>query len=383
MSKKISKLKYCKLCVLPNTRPRIIINKNGVCSACNFSHQKNKKIDWKIRRKKFLKLIQYKGNNNRYDCIIPVSGGKDSTWQVITALRYKLKPLCVTWNTPARNKIGQKNLNNLINLGVDHIDFTINPNIEKKFTLKSFEKYGNPLIPMHMAIHSIPINLAIKFNIPLVIWGENSAAEYGGNEKFLENQRMNRKWKELYGVTYGTTAKDWVDKNLKLKDLLPYSWPTDREVKKHKIQEIFLGYYFKWDPNKIFKISKKYGFSSAAKPKTGFYSYADIDDEFLITVHHWMKWYKFGFTRLWDNLTLEIRNKRISRDEAIKIITKKGNLIPRPEIKKFCNYLNISKKQFIKIAEKFRNRNIWKKEKRIWKINNFLINKWNWKKDEI
>ena len=234
-----------------------------------------------------------------------------------------------------------------------------------------------------MAIHSIPINLAIKFKIPLVIWGENSAAEYGGNEKYLENERMNRRWKKLYGVTHGTTAKDWVDKDMKLKDLAPYSWPTDKEVKKNKIQEIFLGYYFKWDPDKIFKISKKFGFTSASKPKTGFYSYADIDDEFLITVHHWMKWYKFGFTRLWDNLTLEIRNKRLTRKKAIQIVSKQGNLIPIKEINKFCKYLNINRNYFLRIAEKFRNKAIWKKENKIWKIKKFLIKDWNWKKDEI
>jgi N-acetyl sugar amidotransferase len=382
MPKKI-KLEYCKHCILPNTRPRIVINKNRICSACNFSYQKDMKINWNTRKNEFLKIINNKRKNNKYDCLIPVSGGKDSTWQVITALKYKLKPLCVTWNTPARNTIGQKNLRNLINLGVDHIDFTINPKIEKKFILKSFEKYGNPLIPMHMAIHSIPINLAIKFKIPLVIWGENSAAEYGGNEKYLENERMNRRWKKLYGVTHGTTAKDWVDKDMKLKDLAPYSWPTDKEVKKNKIQEIFLGYYFKWDPDKIFKISKKFGFTSASKPKTGFYSYADIDDEFLITVHHWMKWYKFGFTRLWDNLTLEIRNKRLTRKKAIQIVSKQGNLIPIKEINKFCKYLNINRNYFLRIAEKFRNKAIWKKENKIWKIKKFLIKDWNWKKDEI
>lgn len=341
------------------------------------------KINWNARKNEFLKIINNKRKNNKYDCLIPVSGGKDSTWQVITALKYKLKPLCVTWNTPARNSIGQKNLRNLINLGVDHIDFSINPKIEKKFILKSFEKYGNPLIPMHMAIHSIPINLAIKFKIPLVIWGENSAAEYGGNEKYLENERMNRRWKKLYGVTHGTTAKDWVNNHMKLKDLTPYSWPTDSEVRKNKIQEIFLGYYFKWDPDKIFKISKKFGFTSASKPKTGLYSYADIDDEFLITVHHWMKWYKFGFTRLWDNLTLEIRNKRLTRKKAIKIVSNQGNLMPNKEINKFCKYLNINKNSFFRIAEKFRNKAIWKKENKIWKIESFLIKNWNWKKDEI
>ena len=111
------------------------------------------------------------------------------------------------------------------------------------------------------------------------------------------------------------------------------------------MKEVFLGYFFEWSPKKIFNISKKYGFESATKPKTGYYKFADIDDEFLITIHHLMKWYKFGFTREWDNLSLEIRHKKISRKKAIKIISNKGFEMPNEEINKFCKYINISKKR--------------------------------------
>ena len=127
------KLNYCKNCILPNSRPNLHINSEGICNAC-VSHSKKNNVNWKIRHKNFLKIIKkIKSKNAKYDVLIPVSGGKDSTWQVITALKYKLKPLCVTWKTPARNNIGKKNLDNLINLGVDHIDFTINPKVEKIF----------------------------------------------------------------------------------------------------------------------------------------------------------------------------------------------------------------------------------------------------------
>ena len=150
--------------------------------------------------------------------------------------------------------------------------------------------------------------------------------------------------------------------------------------KKIGVKEVLLGYYFKWNPQKTFNISRKYGFKSAAKPKTGYYSFADIDDEFLITVHHWLKWYKYGFTRLWDNLSIEIRNKHLSRNKAIKIVKKTGNELPIKEIKKFCDYTKISLKKFFIIAEKFRNKKILFKDKSgEWKIRNFLINQWRWK----
>ena len=126
-------------------------------------------------------------------------------------------------------------------------------------------------------------------------------------------------------------------------------------------------------------LAKKIDFKTPKIPKTGFYKFADIDDEFLITVHHWMKWYKFGFTRTWDNLSIEIRNKRINRLEAIEIISKIGPEVPTKEINSFIKFLEISKIDFENIVSNFRNTNIWKKdENNNWYIKNFLIKNWNW-----
>ena len=382
----MTQIKYCELCVLPNTRPNISFNfNNNICGVCSSLINKNRKIKWKLREKKFRKIVKITKNKKKiYDCVIPVSGGKDSTWQVLTALKYGLRPLCVTWKTPGRNRLGSSNLKNLISLGVNHIDFSINEKVEKYFTLKAFERFANPLIPMHMAMHAIPLQVATKMKIPLIIWGENSGIEYGGKDESLKGKYMTIAWRKVYGVTHGTIAKDWIDKNLSLADLSTYLWPSEKEKKKIGVKEIFLGYYFKWDPKKIFNISKKFGFKPAIRPKTGYYSFADIDDEFFITVHHWLKWYKYGFTRLWDNLSIEIRNGRLSRKEAIQIIKKTGDQFPIQEIKKFCDYIKISLKKFLIITEKFRNKKIWFKDKNgIWKIRNFLISKWKWKKNEI
>ena len=372
-------MKYCIKCILPNTRPNLELNINNICSSCLNSGKKKININWKNREREFKKLInKSKKKSSNYDCVIPVSGGKDSTWQVLTALKYKMRPLCVTWKTPSRNQIGQTNLNNLISLGVDHIDFTVNPKIEKYFILKSFQKYGSTLIPMHMAIHGIPTFIALKYNIPLVIQGENSAFEYGGSNKLSNLKNTNLNYLKKYGVTHKTTSKDWFDKKLNKKNMAPYFWPSFRELKKKNIRTIFLGYYFKFDPVKSYKIAQKSGFKKILKPKTGVYNFADIDDDFLITIHHWLKWYKFGFTRTWDNLSIEIRNRRLTRKNAIKILKSKIDKKPTKEIKKFCNYLNISEKLFYKIVEKFRNKKIWKKNKDVWYIDNFLIKDWKW-----
>ena len=370
---------YCKTCILPDTRPNIEFDLEGNCN-CATREVKNR-IDWLDRERKFCDLVsEIKAKNAIYDCIIPVSGGKDSTWQTIKALEYGLNPLCVTWRTPARNSLGYENLQNLISLGVSHIDFSINPATEKKFTLKAFEKKGSPVIPMHMALHAIPLQIAVNFRIPLILWGENSAFEYGGSDESLKGIQLTHSWLKQYGVTNGTVAEDWVDDDLTAAELAPYRWPSDSEQANAGVTAIFLGHYFQWDPHMTYAVAAENGFKAGLAPKTGLYEFADIDDEFLITVHHYMKWYKFGFTRLWDNLSLEIRAGRVTRDQAVEMVRESGHENISAEIEKFCDYVNISRQKFEEIVESFRNKEIWHKNSAgKWQISNFLIEDWAWK----
>ena len=180
------KIKYCNNCVVPNTRPDIFFNKQNMCSACNNS--KNKiKINWSKREKEFLKILNYHkklNKNDAYDCIIPVSGGKDSIYQVYQIKnKFNMRPLAITWKTPARTQQGEKNLIALKNIGVDHIDFANNPKIINEITKKSFFKFGDCSYIDHLCIYNLIPNLAFKFKIPLVIWGENMYFEYGGKKE--------------------------------------------------------------------------------------------------------------------------------------------------------------------------------------------------------
>ena len=364
-------MNYCKKCVLPDTRPNLSILNNDICSAC-YSHAKRKPHNWKSNKLDFIKIVnKIKKKKLLYDCLIPVSGGKDSTWQVVQALKYNLSPLTFTYKPVLRTKIGQQNLDNLKKIGVHHIDFSINEKVEKKFLKKSFIKFGSVAVPMHMAMWNISFNLAKKFDIPYIFWGENSAREYGGSKKDSKLINLDSKWIKKYGINFGTKAKDWIDKDLTKKDLAPFI--KDQKIGTNNPKSIFLGDYFFWDPKKTFKVAKKFGFKSGSKSiKTGIYNYADIDDD-LISIHHFLKIYKYGFSRVHDNLSLEIRNGRVTRTEAIKIIKKKAFKIPYQDIKKFCNFIDISVKQFFIICEKFRNKKIWKKENNAWVIKKKLV----------
>lgn len=367
-------LKWCKNCVLPNTRPNLKLNKHGICFAC-LNHKSKKKINWEKRRKELKRLIsKIKKQNNSYDCIIPVSGGKDSTWQTKKCLDLGLKPLAVTWKTPFRSKIGSENLKNLISLGVDHVDCTINPKLEKKILLNALKDKGSTAILMHLAIFTIPKLFAVKFRIPLIVWGENSAYEYANEKNNNENSELNNKWLKKYGVFDNFKTSKYLSKNqIKLiSQFINLSIYEKKDSK--KIKSIFLGHYYNWDPVKINNFSKRIGFRNILKPKIGLYNFADIDDGCLIQIHHWLKWYKFGFTRLFDNLSLEIRNKRITRKKALEILRLQKFGPPRKEIKIFCDYCDISTQQFFKIVEKFRNKLIWKKNnKGKFFIKNFIF----------
>lgn len=370
-------MRFCRSCVLPDTRPNLTIGKDGVCNACH-AHRTKVEIDWEEREQAFRAVVQHaKQHSTGYDCLIPVSGGKDSTWQTVKCLEYGLNPLAVTWKTPARTAIGQKNLDNLVSLGVDHIDYQINPKVERKFLYDAFVKYGSTAIPMHMALFNIPLKIAAKFKIPLIVWGENSAFEYGSQGEAYTGFQLDDRWLKTYGVTHGTTAEDWVSDRLSRQELTPYFGPTAQELESKGILAIFLGYYFPWDVETSLQVALQHGFQRATGSRTGYYDYADIDDDF-ISIHHWLKWYKFGFTRTFDNLSLEIRNGRMSRDQAIAIIRDRGDEIPHSDIQKFCDFVGISKTHFFEVAEHFRNLDIWINVDSRWLIPDFLIPNWSW-----
>lgn len=369
---------YCSRCILPDTRPNLVIGPDGVCNACA-AHAERPAVDWAARAEAFREVVRNaKARKARWDCVVPVSGGKDSTWQIVRCLELGLHPLAVTWRPPVRTAIGEANLRNLVSLGVDHIEVTVNPRAEKVFLRKSLERFGAAGIPMHMALFSVPLDVACRFEVPLVVWGENTATEYGGGEEERRGFRMDDAWIARFGVTHGTTARDWVDEELTASDLAAYFGPTGRELEARGVLAVFLGHYFPWDPRETYRVAREHGFRARDEGAiTGIYDYADIDDPF-IAVHHAFKWYKFGFTRTWDNLALEIRNGRMTRDEAIAILRQRGDETPRDAIRAFCAHVGMTEAWFFELAERFRNPAVWARVDDRWTIPGFLVPDWKW-----
>lgn len=368
-------MNYCKKCVQPDTRPGIFLDKNGVCSACKGHDEKMSKIDWNSRAEELKMILKtYRKSDGCYDCLIPVSGGKDSTYQVYKIKEeFGLNPLAVTYKYADRTTLGQNNLDNLREMGVDHIEIAPNPIAEKKFIKKALIEAGDPCLPDHMGIFAAGLRVAVAYKIPLIIWGENSQLEYGGSATDRNNPYLDSDWLKIHGCLQGKSPEDWVDDDLTLREMASFRFPTNKEMSDAKISSIFLGYYYSWDPLENYKIAASVGFKKADDgPKMGLYDFADLDSTNII-IHHYIKWLKFGMTRLNDNISVEIRNGRMTREVGVKILKSTPERVPIQEIKILCEYLSITEGEFWDILEKFRNKDIWKlDETGQWHIKHYL-----------
>ncbi|WP_454021037.1 N-acetyl sugar amidotransferase [Azospirillum sp. Marseille-Q6669] len=374
-------MRYCTRCVLPDTRPGIVIDAEGVCTACRGHEDKLHRIDWDARRAAWDALVaEAKARSTGYDCIVPVSGGKDSWYQAIRARECGLKVLGVTWRTPARTDIGQRNLDNLIaRVGIDHMDVTLDPAVERRFMIGAFERKGATAIPMHMALFAIPIRLAVQLRVPLVIWGENPQLEFGGSEADRLVTDLDLAWIRRHGVTNGTALDDWVGvEGLTARDLVGYRLPSDEEFHAFSPKSVFLGSFFRWNSFENTRIAAAHGFESGEDHlKTGVWAFADIDCHF-IALHHFLKWYKFGILRSFDNLSVQIRYGMISRKQAIETLRRDGLRAPFDDIARFCTFAGKPEAWFWEVAETFRNTAIWAKRDGRWTIPGFLIEDWAW-----
>lgn len=351
---------------MPDTKPDLFFDEHGVCNAC-LNYQNRKIIDWDIRKKELLDILEkYRSKNqNNWDCIVPVSGGKDSTYQVIKMLQLGMNPLCVTATTCHLSCIGRKNIENLKRLGVDHIEFSPNPIIRRKLNKIGLTQVGDISWPEHVGIFTIPIRVAVNYKVPLIIWGENSQNEYGGPAASCQNNILNRRWLEEFGGLLGLRVSDILGiDGISKKDLIAYTYPSDEEFKLIGVTGLFLGYYLPWDGLSNALISQANGFTTFNNVVEGsMVSYENVDN-YQTGIHDYFKFLKFGFGRATDIACLHLRRGRISRQDAIEIVNKNDGKFPwtylGKSIEKILEPLEISLEEFIKICDKFTNKKIFK-----------------------
>lgn len=359
-------MNYCKKCVMPDTKPDLHIDEEGVCNACR-NYEKRTEVDWDARKNELSAIIEkYKSKDgSKWDCVIPVSGGKDSTYQVVRMLQLGMNPLCVTATTCHLSEIGRKNIENIKGMGVDYIELTPNPIIRRKLNRIGLTEVGDISWPEHCGIFTIPVRAAVQFGIPLIVWGENSQNEYGGPGAAAENNVLNRRWLEEFGGLLGFRVTDIVGmEGIEEKHLIPYTYPTDDELQRVGVTGIFLGYYIPWDGYSNALIAQANGFETLSKTVEGsVVNYENIDN-YQTGIHDYFKFLKFGFGRATDITCLHLRRGRITRQDAVEMVNRHDGKFPwtylgKP-LEEILEPIGISIDEFIKICDRFTNKQIFR-----------------------
>jgi N-acetyl sugar amidotransferase len=361
-------LRYCTHCVMPDSKPDLKIDAEGVCNACR-SYESRKEVDWAQRQKELTQVLdRYRSKDgSNWDCIVPVSGGKDSTFQVIRMLQQGMNPLCVTATTCDLSDIGRKNIENLKNLGVDYMEFSPNAVVRKKLNRIGLLQVGDISWPEHAGIFTIPVRAAVQFNVPLLIWGENSQNEYGGPAAAANNNVLDRRWLEEFGGLLGLRVTDLPGmEGITQTDLIPYNYPSDEELKRVGVTGLFLGHYLPWDGYSNALIAQANGFLPLQGTVEGSVVNYENVDNYQTGVHDYFKFLKFGFGRATDIACLHLRRGRISRQDALDMVRKHDGKFPwtylgKP-LEKILEPLDISVDEFVKICDRFTTKKIFLKD---------------------
>jgi len=350
---------------MPHTKPDLHIDEEGICNACR-SYETRKVVDWDARRKELCVVLdKYRSKDGtRWDCIVPVSGGKDSTYQVIRMLQLGMNPLCVTATTCDLSPVGRRNIENIKSLGVDYIEFSPNKVVRRKLNRIGLMQVGDVSWPEHVGIFTIPVRAAVQYGVPLLIWGENSQNEYGGPASASSNNVLNRRWLEEFGGLLGLRVSDMIGQDgIKKEQLIPYTYPSDEELARVGVTGIFLGYYLGWDGYSNALLAQAHGFEPhSATVEGSIVNYENVDNH-QTGIHDYFKFLKFGFSRATDIACLHVRRGRITRQDALELIKLHDGKFPwtylgKP-LEKILEPLDITVEDFIKICDRFTNKKIF------------------------
>lgn len=361
-------MRYCNKCVQPDTRPKIKFDKEGICYACKFE-EKRKNIDWVKRERELTKIANWakKHSSGSHDCVIGVSGGKDSHFQALYAKKkLGLNCLLVNLAPDGITKWGAHNMENLIQHGFDTMIFRPNPKIWKKVIKYAFYKYGNPVKPTEYPLFAVTYLTALRHDIPLIIQGENPGITLGTVEGLgSDDNAVNI---NLGNTLNGGNAADWEVDGITLKELLWYQFPDRNRLKTKKIRAIWLNYYTKeWSFWNNTEFAAGYGLTKRKDHNpllTGRLNpYGSIDADMQI-VNQLLKYYKFGFGFVTDEVCYAIREGRMTRKKAIDLIKKYDGKCGKQYIKDFCKYIGISTKEFRKVTGSFVNKKLFKRDKK-------------------
>ena len=368
-------MKYCKRCINSDTRPNIQFDEDGVCPVCrHFDQRRQGAIDWQARRKELEEIGRWGRENSKcgYDCIVAVSGGKDSTRQAFYVRdELKLKPLLVSSVYPPEQLVdrGAYNMSNMVAHGFDHISISLNPQVWKKMMRQAFFKYSNWCKSTELALYAIPIHTAIAYKIPLVFLGENPAYTIGESHGSTDGDASRMKY---CNTLAGGRPDHLVTEDIDAKEMYFYTYPPDDDMEYAKIRIAYLGYFiedFTAFKNAEFAIAHGLKIRKELPEEIGDITRSQSLDEDFYMVNQMMKYVKLGFGQVTDKVCEAINLGIMDRETGIDLAKKYDGKCHHRYVEKFCKYLEISEDEFWEVVESCRDHNIWERDENgHWKL---------------
>jgi N-acetyl sugar amidotransferase len=355
---------YCKRCVMPATRPGLVLDGEGICGACRW-HDQKRSIDWAARRQELQATAAWAREtvDGPWHCVVGVSGGKDSTWQAMYVRdQLGLNPLLVQFTASDGTELGRRNIENLVRLGFTLVSMQPNPRIARQLCRKSFFTYGNIVKYAEHALFAIPFRTAIEYGIPLVFFGENPALEAGDRNTGTPG------W-DATGIRFNNTLggqgiEIWLGDGVEERDLLPYMFPGDEEMTAWGGKGVFMGYYLDWAgwENAVFAMRNGLECIDADPRDIGIpYRHNSLDSNHGGIVNSMLKHVKLGFGHTTEFTSYDVRDGRLTRPEAIRLVKElDGRCHPR-FVRDYCAWIGIDEAQFWEVAERFRG-TMWRQE---------------------
>lgn len=359
-------LRRCANCLMPETRPRITFDEKGVCNACQWAEEK-KRLNWSSRWKELESYCdRYRSRDGNFDCIVPVSGGKDSSY-VAHMMKHKMgmHPLCVNVVPPLAFEVGMKNLENFINSGYDVVMVNPNPLVSQWIAKKGLMEHGQPLMSWMTNVQVAIFRMAIKMNVPLVMFGEEGETEYGGTSK-LKNSAVYDIEDSVKIYLSGIDPDQYLQRWSK-KELYWWLYPTGDEFRKAGLAIAHWSYFENWDPYHHYLVAKEHcGLQEKDSASVGTYNNFAQTDTSLYDLHTYLMYLKFGFGRCTADVGIDIRRGAMTRKQAVELARKFDGMYPEPFIQLYLDYYKLTYEELMGVFDKHANKKYFEKVEGRW-----------------
>jgi N-acetyl sugar amidotransferase len=361
------KIRYCTNCLMPSTRPRVTFDERGWCNACAWTEEKKARIDWSVRKAQLADFCQrYRSTTGNFDCIVPVSGGKDSSY-VAYQMKHELgmNPLCVNIIPPLEFDVGRQNLERFVKSGYDCIRIEPNPLITKSISRASLIDYGQPLMSWIINVQVAVFKVAIRFGVPLVMFGEDGETEYGGSSK-LKNSPVYEIEDSIKLYLSGVDPSRFL-KQFSERELYWWLYPNESDFRAAGLSIAHWSYFENWDPYEHYLVAKeKCGLQEREAASVGTYNNFAQTDTCLYDLHTYLMYLKFGFGRCTQDVGIDIRRGAMSRAQGIHLVRNFDGHYPEEFFDAYLDFFDMTHDELEGVFDKWANKDLFEKRDGRW-----------------